>query len=70
MKLTLNKFDFITWMRRDAHNPFTFRGLEILWDYLANYEDNTGEEIEFDPVAFRCDFSENTFNDVISEKAR
>ena len=37
---------------------FTYEGLKALFDYLEQYEDNTGESIEFDCIAICCDFSE------------
>jgi hypothetical protein len=67
MKLTLSQFDFTEWMQQNPNNPFSYEALELLWDYLENYEDNTGEEIEFDPVGFRCEFCESSFNEIISE---
>ena len=37
---------------------FTYEGLTALFDYLEEYEESTGEQIEFDMVAICCDFSE------------
>lgn len=39
-------------------NKFTRDGLIALFDYLEDYEEETGEEMDFDMVAICCDFSE------------
>lgn len=39
------------------HN-FTYEGLTALYEYLTEYEESTGEEIEFDMVALCCEYSE------------
>jgi hypothetical protein len=67
MKHTLTKFDFMDGVRNAPNNPFSYGALEILWDYLTDLEYGTGEEIEFDPVAFRCEFCEQSFNEIISD---
>jgi hypothetical protein len=67
MKHTLTKYDFIEWMQQAPNNPFSYNGLEILFDYLTSLESDTGEEFEFDPVAFRCDFIESHVEDILSE---
>jgi hypothetical protein len=37
---------------------FSRNGLQCLYDYLIELEDDIGEEIEFDVIALCCDFSE------------
>ena len=37
---------------------FSQAGLAALFEYLADYERDSGAEVHFDPVAIRCDFSE------------
>ena len=60
MKDTINKYQFIDWFRSSANyvNNFSYEGLEALFDYLEEFEEDTGTELEFDPVAFACEFSE------------
>jgi hypothetical protein len=57
---TVNKYDFIDRFRSsDSYaNNFSYEGLSALFDYLEDYEDDTGEQIEFDLVALCCDFAE------------
>lgn len=40
-------------------------GLRQLFDYLEEYEESTGEEIELDVIALCCDFSEEKLSDVL-----
>ena len=47
---------------------FTYEGLEALFDYLEEYEELAGEQIQFDMVALCCDYSEfDDIDDVISQ---
>tara|TARA_R100001082_G_scaffold31591_2_gene16157 strand:- start:1162 stop:1461 length:300 start_codon:yes stop_codon:yes gene_type:complete len=44
----------------DEHRPDNFSrlGLKSLFDYLEEYEDSTGESIEFDPIALCVEYTE------------
>ena len=47
---------FKTW---DTYkNNFSYEGLKSLYDYLENYEEETGQKVKFDPVALCCEYSE------------
>lgn len=37
---------------------YTWAGAMALAEYLENLEEDTGEEMELDPIAILCDFSE------------
>lgn len=50
--------------RMDRANQFSREGLGVLFDYLEQYEQDTGEEIELDVIALCCDYAESTFTDV------
>lgn len=39
-------------------NQFTFYGFEALYQYLEQYEEDTGESLTVDPVGLSCDFTE------------
>lgn len=58
MKTTLNTYDITDALRRDENAAWTYAGAQALAEYLEEYEESTGEELEFDVVAIRCDFSE------------
>lgn len=39
-------------------NNFSYEGKIALFDYLENYEDETGEKIELDPISLCCEYTE------------
>ena len=43
---------------RDDSNPWSYAGAEALAEYLEDLEESTGQEMELDAVAIRCDFAE------------
>ena len=45
-------------IKRLRPDNFTWSGLSALFDYLEEYEDDTGFKIEFDPIGICCEFSE------------
>ena len=58
MKQTMNEFDFKNEFKKIRPDNFSYDGLTALYDYLIQYEEDTGEELEFDPIAYCCEFSE------------
>ena len=59
MKKTINFYDFERAFGTDTYkNQFTYEGMKALFDYLEEYEDSTGEQIELDVVALCCDYAE------------
>ena len=39
-------------------DQFSYEGLEVLFDYLEEYSDSTGEPVELDVVALCCEYYE------------
>tara|TARA_R110001606_G_scaffold354116_1_gene504782 strand:+ start:228 stop:530 length:303 start_codon:yes stop_codon:yes gene_type:complete len=59
MKQTINFYDFSNAFHKAGRgNQFTYDGLKALFDYLEEYEESTGEEMELDVVALCCDYAE------------
>jgi hypothetical protein len=58
MKKTINFYEFSRWFEEHRPNNFSYEGRKALFDYLEEYEDGTGEEIEFDPIALCCEYTE------------
>lgn len=56
MKTTISLNDFVNC--EALTNAFSYDGLVAMFDYLEDYEQSCGLELEFDPIALRCDFSE------------
>ena len=47
-------------------NNFSYKGLEVLFDYLDNLSEDIGEPIELDVIALCCDYNEDTVDDIIA----
>ena len=47
---------FIDRFRKIRPTNFTYEGLQALFKYLEQYEDDTGEEIELDVIGLCCEF--------------
>jgi hypothetical protein len=58
MKKTLCTSEAARMLAENKDNGFSYEGAYALIEYLENMESETGEEMEFDAVAIRCDFSE------------
>ena len=58
MKKTLNTSDIARALKSDENADWTWNGSKALAEYLEQMEEDTGEEMELDIVAIRCDFSE------------
>ncbi len=57
MKSSVNFSDFCDAFQVRKEN-FTYEGLQALFDYLEQYEGDTGEEIELDVIALCCEYTE------------
>ena len=58
MKKTVNFYEFSQWFEKNRPNNFSRVGLGELFDYLEQYEEDCGTEIEFDPIALCCEYTE------------
>jgi len=60
MKQSVTRFDFVDWFRGSDNykNHFSYDGLNSLFDYFEELEEDMGQEIDFDPIAICCEFSE------------
>ena len=59
MKTTLTTSHAAEILANDENSSFSRLGAYALVQHLEELEDSTGEEIEFDSVAIRCDYSEH-----------
>ena len=57
---TVTRNDFIEWFRKseERKNQFSWFALDSLFTHLEEYEEDTGEQIKFDPIAICCDYTE------------
>ncbi len=58
MKKTVNEYEFRRWFEENRPNNFSRAGLIALFEYLEQYEEDTEEQIEFDPIALCCEYTE------------
>jgi hypothetical protein len=58
MKTLLNTYDVANALAKDECANWSQNGALALAEYLEEYEESTGEELELDLIALRCDFSE------------
>jgi hypothetical protein len=61
IELNINNFAYELSNNKD--NWFTYKGAEILFKYLEEFE----ESIRFDAVALRCEYSEYNLDEFIKE---
>ena len=69
MKQTINVYQFRDAFKSssDYKNRFSYDGLGILFDYLEEYEDSSGEELEFDMVGISCEWYEDDWESICSD---
>jgi hypothetical protein len=66
MKQTIDFNDFVNAFKEaDRGEQFSLQGLRALFDYLEDYEESTGEELELDVIALCCEFTESTPKEVM-----
>lgn len=58
MKQTVNFSQFVDSFSDQYKDNFSYEGQRALFDYLENLEEDTGTEIELDPIALCCEYSE------------
>jgi len=61
MKTTVDFSDFVDGFTKwDRKDQFSYDGLITLFNFLENFEEEYGEEIEFDPIDICSEFTETT----------
>ena len=58
MKNSINEYEFNRWFKQHRPNNFSYAGRQALFEYLEQYEEDCDTEIEFDPIALCCEYSE------------
>ena len=59
MKQTVNVHDFRqAFTDYNRQDNFTYNGLTALFDYVEQFEEDTGQEFELDVIALCCDYAE------------
>jgi hypothetical protein len=67
MKQTINFSDFVDAFRAyDRYDQFGYQALMVIFEYLEEYEESTGEELELDVISICCEFSTDNWMDIAS----
>ena len=53
--------------RAGRMDQFSYEGLEVLFDYLDNLSEDTGEPIELDVIALCCEYYEASIEELIEQ---
>lgn len=65
MKTTVNFSDFVDAFRAyDRFDDFGYDALKVIFEYLEEYEDSCGAEVELDVIAICCDFDVSCWEDI------
>lgn len=65
MKQSINFYDFVNAFHRfDRYDSYGYSALRVIFDYLEEYEEATGEEVELDVIAICCDYNVDTWQDI------
>ena len=66
MKTNVSYYDFRdAFANYDRINQYTPAGLELIYESLIELEEETGEEMELDVIAFCCEFYESTEAEIL-----
>tara|TARA_R100000995_G_scaffold79850_1_gene51180 strand:- start:2013 stop:2342 length:330 start_codon:yes stop_codon:yes gene_type:complete len=58
MKRTITEFDFIAGFRGEYEDSFTYEGMKALYEYFTELEEGADFEMEYDPIAIHCEYTE------------
>ena len=58
MKQTIDSYEFIKQFKEIRPDNFSYEGLNALFYWFEEYEENTCEQIELDVIAICCEFTE------------
>lgn len=62
---TLTKSCFVSAFKQSSRkDQFSYEALEAIFDYLEEYSNSTGENVEFDIIAICCDWTEAHWSDI------
>ena len=56
--MTMNFSQFMDNWPESRKEQFSYQAMRALFDYLEEYEESTGEKVEFDPIALCCEYTE------------
>ena len=61
----LSKYDFVeAFTHSSRKDQFSQEALCAIFDYLEDYSESTGEDVELDIIAICCEWSEDTWQNI------
>ena len=67
MKQSINFSQFIdAFHAHDRYDDYGYEALKVIFEYLEQYEEETGSEIELDVIAICCDYNAEHYTDIAS----
>ena len=68
MKQSINFSQFIdAFKAHDRYDGYGYEALRVIYNYLEEYEEETGQEIELDVIAICCDYNVMHYSDIAKE---
>jgi len=68
MKITVTESMFVDYFQKAGReNNFSSEGFEVLFQFIQDYENDTGEEIELDVIALCCEYVESSYEEIVSD---
>ena len=65
---TVTQTEFVDrFVKIDRENNFSYWGRIALFEYFEEWEEEMGEQLEFDPIAICCEFTEYESLDELNE---
>jgi hypothetical protein len=65
MKQTINFSDFVDAFRAyDRYDQFGYQALMVIFEYLEEMEESTGQELELDVVAICCEYTTDNWKNI------
>ena len=62
---TISVYDFRDAFKRCGRgDQFSYEGLELIFDYIEEYEGSTGEQVELDVIGICCEWCEQSPEDI------
>ena len=67
MQQSINFNDFIDAFKAyDRYGSYGYEALKVIFEYLEQYEEDSGQEIELDVIAICCDYSAEHYTAIAS----
>jgi len=63
---TVNRNEFYDEMMSIRPDNFSPAGLSALFEYLVSCEEDASKQIEFDPIALCCEYTEDTIESTLA----